>query len=72
METPPGWIGVETKRAVNGAAVTAIVLDGPAAKAGLIAGDVEVVKEEDFEAENRFAQTWHSCSVQLDSKCLGA
>ena len=52
--------------------MTAIVLDGPAAKAGLIAGDVEVVKEEDFEAENRFAQTWHSCSIQLDSKCLGA
>jgi len=31
--------------------VTAIVLDGPATKAGLIAGDVEVVKEEDFEAD---------------------
>jgi len=49
VETPPGWIGVETKRAVNGAAVTAIVLDGPAAKS--CAGDVEVVREEDFEAE---------------------
>jgi predicted metalloprotease with PDZ domain len=56
VETPPGWIGVETKRAVNGAAVTAIAPDGPAAKAGLIAGDViqklngQVVKEEDFDA----------------------
>jgi hypothetical protein len=72
VETPPGWIGVETKRAVNGAAVTAIVLDGPATKAGLIAGDVEVVKEEDFEVEIASLKPGISCSVQLGSKCLGA
>jgi len=38
--TPPGWIGVSTKRADDGGAViTALVPEGPAAVAGLKVGD---------------------------------
>jgi S1-C subfamily serine protease len=58
VETPPGWIGVSTKRSTTGGAiVTAVVPNGPAANAGIKVGDViqalngTNVKDEDFEAE---------------------
>jgi hypothetical protein len=40
ISTPPGWIGVSTKRGDGGGvAITALVPEGPAAVAGLKAGD---------------------------------
>ena len=52
-----GWIGVSTKSASNGAVVTALVPDGPAAKAGIRVGDIiqglngTIVKNKNFDAE---------------------
>ncbi len=41
VSTPPGWIGVSTKRAEGGGAmITALVPQGPAAAAGLKVGDI--------------------------------
>jgi hypothetical protein len=54
---PPGWIGVTTKRAVEGAKVTAVVPSGPADEAGIQVGDViqqlngTIIKDQDFESE---------------------
>jgi C-terminal processing protease CtpA/Prc len=58
VETPPCWIGVSTKKAKNGgAAISSLVRNGPAAKAGLKVGDVITqvngtsATDQDFEAE---------------------
>jgi PEGA domain-containing protein/PDZ domain-containing protein len=40
VETPPGWIGVLTKPTDDGALVASVFPHGPAAQAGLQAGDV--------------------------------
>jgi hypothetical protein len=57
VETPPGWIGITTKNSLMGTVITGVTPDGPAAKAGLKAGDVinelngTSVKDEDFDGE---------------------
>jgi C-terminal processing protease CtpA/Prc len=57
VETKLGWIGVSTKHVDEGAKVTAVVPNGPAAAAGIQVGDViqqlngTNIKHQDFESE---------------------
>lgn len=56
VETPPGWLGVSTRSTEDGALIVAVIPGGPAAQAGLQAGDTiqglngANVKGTDFEA----------------------
>ena len=58
VSTPPGWIGVSTKRAnAGGAIITSLVPQGPAAAAGLRVGDTilklngNLISDEDLESQ---------------------